>query len=159
MQKITPCLWFDSNAEEAMNFYTSVFHDSKVVQVSRYGDSEPGVPGSVLVGTIQIEGQEFMLLNGGPAFKFTPAISFYISCGSQGEVDYYWNRLLEGGEPSQCGWLTDKFGVSWQIVPVVLPKLLSDPDPVKADRVMQAMLKMIKLDSAELQQAYDNDTA
>jgi len=156
MQKITPCLWFNDNAEEAINFYTSVFHNSKVVEVSRYGDAGPGKPGSVLAGTIQIEGQEFMVLNGGPMYSFTPAISFFVSCEAQSEVDYYWNRLLEGGKPDQCGWLTDRFGVSWQIVPTILARLLADPDPVKANRVMHAMLKMVKLDVGQLQHAYDN---
>lgn len=155
MQKITPFLWFKDNAEEAINFYTSIFKNSKVHHVSRYPDAGPGSPGAFMTGTIELEGQEFMVLNGGPAYSFTPAISFFVDCKSQDEVDYYWNRLLEGGKPDQCGWLTDKFGLSWQIVPTRLGVLLNDPDPVKANRVMQAMLKMVKLDVAELERAYN----
>src|SRR3990172_2272493 len=154
MKKITPFLWFKDNAEEAINFYTSIFKNSKVHQVSRYPDAGPGSPGAFMTGTIELEGQEFMVLNGGPAYSFTPAISFFVDCKSQEEVDYYWNRLLEGGKPDQCGWLTDKFGLSWQIVPTRLGELLNDPDPAKAGRVMQAMLKMVKLDVAELEHAY-----
>lgn len=155
MQKITPFLWFKDNAEEAINFYTSVFKNSKVHNISRYNDAGPDGVSTVMTGTIELEGQEFMVLNGGPAFTFNPAISFFVDCKSQEEVDYYWNRLLEGGSPSQCGWLTDKFGVSWQIVPTRLGELLNDPDPAKANRVMQAMLKMVKLDIAEMERAYN----
>ena len=154
MQKITPFLWFDDNAEEAINFYTSIFKNSKVSNVSRYGEGGMGKAGTIMTGTIQLEGQDLMFLNGGPIYKFTPAISFFVDCKSQEEVDYYWNRLLEGGKPDQCGWLTDKFGLSWQIVPTRLGELLTDPDPVKAGRVMQAMLKMVKLDVGELERAY-----
>lgn len=154
MQKITPFLWFNDNAEEAINFYTSVFKNSKVLNVSRYNDAGPSGKETVMTGTIELEGQEFMVLNGGPSFSFNPAISFFVDCKSQEEVDYYWNRLLEGGSPSQCGWLTDKFGVSWQIVPTRLGELLNDPDPVKAKQVMDAMLKMVKLDVGELERAY-----
>lgn len=156
MQKITPFLWFNDNAEEAVDFYTSVFKNSKVVSVSRYGEGGPGAKGTFMTGTIQLEGQDFMVLNGGPVFSFTPAISFFVDCKTQEEVDYYWNRLLEGGAPDQCGWLKDKFGVSWQIVPSVLGELLNDPDAAKSQRVMEAMLKMVKLDIAGLKQAYEN---
>ncbi|HEX9905947.1 MAG TPA: VOC family protein [Propylenella sp.] len=154
MQKITPFLWFDNEAEEAMNFYTSVFRNSKVGNVVRYGDAGPGPKGSVMVASFELEGLQFTALNGGPQFKFTEAISFHVACESQDEVDYFWDRLSEGGSIQQCGWLKDKFGLSWQIVPTVLPKLLSDPDREKANRVMQAMLRMKKLDIAGLEQAY-----
>jgi len=155
MQKIAPCLWFDGKAEEAMNFYTSIFKNSKVGNVTRYGEAGPGENGSVMVATFEIEGQEFVALNGGPMYKFCPAISFVVHCKTQEEVDDFWARLLEGGAPQQCGWLTDKFGVSWQIVPTVLPEMLRDKDPEKAKRVMQAMLKMVKLDIKVLRQAYE----
>lgn len=154
-QKITPCLWFDGNAEEAITFYTSVFADSKVLSVTRSGDAGPGPKGSVLVATFQLEGQEFMALNGGPQYTFTPAISLYVDCETQEEVDTLWRRLSEGGREVQCGWLTDKFGVSWQIIPRVLLTLLGDTDPEKAKRVMQAMMQMVKMDIASLQRAYD----
>jgi predicted 3-demethylubiquinone-9 3-methyltransferase (glyoxalase superfamily) len=154
MQKITPFLWFDNQAEEAMNFYTSVFKNSKAGNVSRYGEAGPGTPGSVLTASFELEGLEFTALNGGPHFKFTEAISLYVNCESQEEVDYFWGKLSEGGDISQCGWLKDKFGLSWQIIPSVLPKLLNDPDREKANRVMQAMLQMQKIDVAKLQQAY-----
>jgi len=154
MQKITTCLWFDGNAEEAMNFYVSVFKDSKVVDVTRWGEGGPGAPGTVLTGVFEIAGQEFMVLNGGPQFKFTEAISLSVSCEDQREVDYYWNTLTAGGgEESMCGWLKDRYGLSWQIVPKVLSELLNDPDPEKAQRVTQALLQMKKLDIAELQRA------
>lgn len=153
MQKITPFLWFDNNAEEAMNFYTSIFKNSKVGNVVRYGEAGPGPAGSVLTASFEINGMEFTALNGGPRFKFTEAISFQVPCESQEEVDYYWNKLSEGGQIQQCAWLKDKFGLSWQIVPTVLPKLLGDPDRAKANRVMQAMLQMKKIDIAKLQQA------
>lgn len=154
MEKITPCLWFDGRAEEAAEFYTSVFKQSKVRKTARYGEAGPGTPGSVMTVTFEIEGQEFMGLNGGPQFQFTPAISFVVHCKGQGQVDYYWERLLEGGAPQQCGWLTDKFGVSWQIVPNALPKMLRDKDEERAQRVMAAMLKMVKIDVKELKRAY-----
>ena len=153
MQKITPFLWFDNQAEEAMNFYTSIFKNSKVGKISRYGEAGPGPAGSVLTASFELEGLEFTALNGGPHFKFTEAISLYVNCESQEEVDYYWNKLLEGGQPSQCGWLKDKYGLSWQIIPSALPRLLSDPDREKANRVMQAMLQMVKIDVAKLEQA------
>jgi predicted 3-demethylubiquinone-9 3-methyltransferase (glyoxalase superfamily) len=156
MQKIAPCLWFDGKAEEAVNFYTSIFKNSKVGSVSRYGDAGPGEKGSVMVATFELEGQEFMALNGGPMFKFSPAISFVVHCKTQEDVDHFWARLLEGGAPQQCGWLTDQFGVSWQIVPDILPELMQDKDPEKVKRVMQAMLKMVKLDIDALKQAYDH---
>jgi predicted 3-demethylubiquinone-9 3-methyltransferase (glyoxalase superfamily) len=155
-QKITPFLWFDNNAEEAMNFYVSIFKDSKIIEVSRYGDAGPGPKGSVMTGTFQLEGQEFMALNGGPHFKFTEAISLFVTCETQQEVDDLWNKLTsDGGAPSQCGWLKDKFGLSWQIVPSILGKLLGDKDPAKSKRVMAAMLKMIKIDINALKKAYE----
>ncbi|HTI12241.1 MAG TPA: VOC family protein [Puia sp.] len=156
MQKITTFLWFDNNAEEAMNFYISIFKNSKVLSVTRNGEGGPGPKGSVLVGTFQLEGQEFMVLNGGPMFKFTEAISLYVNCETQNEVDDLWTKLTAGGgAPSQCGWLKDKFGLSWQIVPTALGRLMNDPDPAKAQRVMGAMMQMTKIDIAGLQKAYD----
>jgi predicted 3-demethylubiquinone-9 3-methyltransferase (glyoxalase superfamily) len=156
MQKITPFLWFDDQAEEAMNFYTSIFKNSKVGKVSRYPEGAPGPAGKVMSATFQLEGQEFMALNGGPVFKFTEAISFFVNCETQEEVDELWTKLSAGGKESQCGWLKDKFGLSWQIIPSALGKMLGDPDREKAKRVMQAMLKMKKIDIAGLQRAYDN---
>ena len=155
MQKITPFLWFDHQAEAAMNFYVSIFKNSKVIRVSRCGDAGPGPKGSVMAATFELEGQQFSALNGGPLYTFSPAISFFVTCETQQEVDHFWNKLLEGGKAQQCGWLTDKFGVTWQIVPSVLGTLLGDKDPAKANRVMQAMLKMVKLDIATLKRAYD----
>jgi predicted 3-demethylubiquinone-9 3-methyltransferase (glyoxalase superfamily) len=152
---ISPCLWFDNQAEEAMNFYLSVFEDSEVVNVSRYGDAGPGAEGSVLVATFRLNKQQFMVLNGGPHFTFSEATSFHIDCETQEEVDYYWEKLSDGGEKSQCGWLKDKFGLSWQVVPTILGKMMQDEDKEKANRVMQAMLQMTKIDIAKLQQAYD----
>lgn len=157
MQKITPFLWFDDNAEEAVHFYTSIFNDSKIENLSRYGEGGPGPAGSVMMANFKLNGQDFMALNGGPVFKFSQAISFFISCESQEEVDHYWEKLSEGGETQQCGWLVDKFGISWQIVPTALGKLMGDKDPEKAGRVMQAMLKMVKIEIAGLQQAYDQE--
>ena len=154
MQKITPFLWFNDQAEEAINFYISIFKNSKVVSVSRYGDAGPGPKGSVMVGKFEIEGQEFLALNGGPVYKLTPAVSFVVNCETQQEVDEYWEKLSAGGKEIQCGWLTDKFGLSWQIVPIILPKLLQDKDPEKSKRVMQAMLRIVKIDIAGLQRAY-----
>ena len=153
-QKITPFLWFDDKAEEAMNFYTSVFKNSKRGKVTRYGETGPGPKGQVMIATFQLFGQEFTALNGGPKFKFTEAISFVVNCESQEEVDGYWDKLSEGGEKSRCGWLKDKFGLSWQIVPTVLGELMGDKDPEKANRVMQAMLQMDKIDIKTLKQAY-----
>jgi predicted 3-demethylubiquinone-9 3-methyltransferase (glyoxalase superfamily) len=155
MQKITPFLWFDGKAEEAMNHYVSIFKNSKVLNVKRYGDAGPGPKGSVMTATFQLEGQEFHALNGGPMFQFTPAISFFVSCTTQEEVDELWGRLCEGGTPSRCGWLQDKFGVSWQIIPKALGEMLGDKDPQKASRTMQAMLQMEKIDIAGLRKAYE----
>lgn len=159
MQKITPFLWFDGKAEEAAKFYTSIFKNSKLGQIRRYGDAGPGPKGSVLTASFAIEGQEFVALNGGPQFTFTPAISFFVNCETQEEVDEFWDKLSEGGKKSRCGWLQDKFGVSWQIVPTALGKLLSDPDPEKSSRVMKAMLQMEKLDIRGLQEAYEGKKA
>ena len=157
MQKITPFLWFDDQAEEAMNFYVSIFNNSRIKDVSRYNEEGSGAPGKVIVGTFELEGQQFMALNGGPHFKFTEAISLYVSCETQQEVDELWNKLVEGGAPSQCGWLKDKFGVSWQIIPKALGEMMSDPNPVKAGNVMQAMLQMVKIDVEGLKRAYDKE--
>jgi predicted 3-demethylubiquinone-9 3-methyltransferase (glyoxalase superfamily) len=154
MQKITPFLWFDDKAEEAMNFYTSIFKNSKIGSVSRYGEAGPGQAGTVMSATFELDGQEFMALNGGPHFTFTPAISFFVHCETQAEVDELWDRLSEGGEEGQCGWLMDKYGLSWQIVPSVLGELLGDKDPEKSQRVMHAMLQMKKIDIAQLKLAY-----
>jgi predicted 3-demethylubiquinone-9 3-methyltransferase (glyoxalase superfamily) len=153
-QKITPCLWFENQAEDAMNFYVSVFRDAEPGEVTRYGEGGPGPAGTVLTASFKLFGQEFVGLNGGPEFKFTEAISFQIDCADQEEVDYYWNALAEGGEESECGWLKDKFGLSWQVIPRRLYELLQDEDPQKANRVMQAMLQMQKIDIAELERAY-----
>jgi predicted 3-demethylubiquinone-9 3-methyltransferase (glyoxalase superfamily) len=156
MQKITPFLWFDNQAEEAANFYVSIFKNSKILTARRYGDSGPGPKGSVMTLTFQLEGQEFYALNGGPVFHFTEAISLFVSCETQLEVDELWKKLTSGGgQESRCGWLKDKYGMSWQIIPTALGKMLGDPDPAKAGRVMQAMLQMSKIDIAKLQQAYD----
>jgi predicted 3-demethylubiquinone-9 3-methyltransferase (glyoxalase superfamily) len=155
VQKITPNLWFDTEAEEAANFYTSIFKDSEVVNVMYYGEAGPRPAGMVLTVTFRLQGQEFTALNGGPEFKFNEAISLLVNCESQAEVDEYWERLSEGGEEGPCGWLKDRFGVSWQIVPTVLEKLLQDKDSEKANRVMEAMLQMKKLDIAGLQAAYE----
>ncbi|MDP9106253.1 MAG: VOC family protein [Candidatus Eremiobacteraeota bacterium] len=154
-KKITPFLWFDGQAEDAANFYVSVFENAKINSVSRYGDDTPGEPGTVMTVAFELDGQEFVALNGGPEYTFTPAVSFSIDCKTQAEVDHFWDRLTEGGRPVQCGWLQDKFGLSWQVVPSVLPELLQDDDDAKADAVMQAMLKMVKLDIDALQEAYD----
>jgi predicted 3-demethylubiquinone-9 3-methyltransferase (glyoxalase superfamily) len=155
MSRITPFLWFDNQAEEAAKFYTSVFKNSKIGTIARYGDAGPGPKGSVMTASFHIEGQEFVGLNGGPHFKFTEAISFVVNCESQEEVDYYWKNLIAGGgQESQCGWLKDKFGLSWQIVPTILSKLLQDKDAKKAQRVMQEMMKMKKIIVADLQKAY-----
>ena len=153
MQKITPFLWFNNNAEEAIDFYASIFKDVTKGAVSRYGKGGPGPEGSVMVASFKMFGQEFTALNGGPIFKFTEAISFVVNCETQEEVDAYWEQLSEGGEKSQCGWLKDKFGLSWQIVPVALPRLLSSGDAAKKGRVMQAMMKMTKIDIATLENA------
>jgi predicted 3-demethylubiquinone-9 3-methyltransferase (glyoxalase superfamily) len=159
LQKITPNMWFDNQAEEAVNFYVSIFKNSKIGDITRYGEAAAEVSGkpkgSVMTITFQIEGQEFTALNGGPQFKFTEAISLLVNCESQQEVDELWAKLSEGGEEGPCGWLKDKYGVSWQVVPRILDEMIRDPDPVKAERVMKAMLQMQKIDIAGLQQAYD----
>src|ERR1035437_2903095 len=155
MQKITPFLRFDNNAEEAMNFYVSIFKNSKITSLTRFGDAGPGPKGTVMTGIFQIEGQDFYALNGGPQFKFTPATSLFVNCETQQEIDELWEKLSEGGKKDQCGWLTDKFGLTWQIVPSVLGKLLHSSDPVRSNRVMKVMLQMNKLDIQQLQQAYD----
>ena len=155
MQKISPFLWFDDQAEEAMNFYVATFENSKAGKVTRYGDAGPGPKGSVMTASFELEGQQFTALNGGPRFKFTEAISFVVNCKTQNEVDELWAKLSEGGQTQQCDWLKDRFGLSWQIVPSVLIELLNDPDPPKSERVMQAMLQMTKIDIAKLRQAYE----
>ncbi len=153
MQKIMTCLGFDNQAEEAINFYTSVIPNSKILSTTRYGDTGPGPKGSLLAATFLLNGQEFMALNGGPPFKFSIGMSIVIRCDTQAEIDALWEKLSEGGEKVQCGWLTDKYGVSWQIVPAVLSELMNDPDPAKSQRVMKAMLQMKKLDIAQLKEA------
>ncbi|MEO6397787.1 MAG: VOC family protein [Tepidiformaceae bacterium] len=153
MQTITPFLWFDDNAEEAMNFYVATFPNSKLGEISRYGEGGPGPAGTVMSGSFELDGQRFMALNGGPMYKFTEAISLFVPCETQAEIDHLWETLSEGGEKSQCGWLKDKFGLSWQIVPTVLGEILGDSDPAKAKRAMDAMLQMTKLDIAALQEA------
>jgi predicted 3-demethylubiquinone-9 3-methyltransferase (glyoxalase superfamily) len=156
MQKITPFLWYETQAEEAANFYVSVFKNAKVKSVSRYGEAGPGPKGSAMTVAFELNGQDFIALNGGPQFKFTPAISFVVSCDTQEEIDHYWEKLSAGGRTDQCGWLADKFGLSWQVVPTILGTLLSSGDARKGQRVMQAMLQMKKLDIAKLQQAADS---
>ena len=154
-QKIRPCLWFDGNAEEAVNFYVSVFKNSKILDVARAGDIGPWPKGSVAVMTFQLEGQEFMALNGGPQFKFTEAISLLVSCETQAEVDTLWAKLGAGGQEIECGWLKDRYGLAWQIVPRILGEMMLDRDRVRSDRVMKAMMGMVKLDIAGLKRAYD----
>jgi predicted 3-demethylubiquinone-9 3-methyltransferase (glyoxalase superfamily) len=155
LQRITPFLWFDRNAEDAARFYTSIFENSKIVGLSRYGDGGPGPKGSVMVVVFELAGQRFMALNGGPQFTFTEAVSFLVDCETQREVDELWSRLSDGGATGRCGWLKDKFGLSWQIVPTTLGRMMADNDPAKSRRVMEAMLKMDKLDIARLEQAYN----
>src|SRR5579863_3449550 len=155
MQKITPFLWFDSNAEEAANFYTSIFKNSKILNVARYGDAGPGPKGSAMTVTFQLEGQQFIALNGGPHYTFSEAISFFVNCETQAEVDELWGKLTaDGGSPQRCGWLKDKYGLSWQIIPKALGEMLGDKDPQKSQRVMQAMLQMNKIDIQRLKEAY-----
>lgn len=154
MQKITPFLWYDNQAEEAINFYISLFKNSKILDVSRYGEGAPMPAGLLMSATFVLDGQQFMALNAGPYFKFTEAFSMYVNCETQAEVDELWEKLTKEGEESQCGWLKDKYGLSWQIIPKQLGQLLGDPDREKAGRVMQAMLQMQKLDIAKLEQAY-----
>jgi predicted 3-demethylubiquinone-9 3-methyltransferase (glyoxalase superfamily) len=154
MPKISPFLWFDTQAEAAAKHYVSIFPRSKIVKIARYGEAGPGPKGSVMTVEFVLDGQTHIALNGGPLFKFTEAVSLSVACKTQEEVDRYWNKLSAGGEKSQCGWLKDKYGLSWQITPTILGQLMSDPDPAKAKRVMEAMLKMKKLDIAKLKQAY-----
>jgi len=155
MQKIVPCLWYDNQAEDAALFYVSIFKNSKVLDVARYGEAGPGPAGSVMTVSFVLDGREFVGLNGGPVFTFSEAISFQVGCETQEEVDYFWEKLSEGGTKGQCGWLKDKYGVSWQITPTILPELLRDKDPAKSQRVAAAMLKMTRLDIGRLKQAYN----
>jgi len=157
MQKITPFLWFDGQAEEAANFYISVFDNSRIVGASRYGEAGPGPAGSVMTVTFELNGEVITALNGGPEFSFSPAISLYVNCETQDEVDHLWEKLTEGGEPGQCGWLTDKYGVSWQIVPAVLGELLADSESAGSQRVITALLEMTKIDIATLLRAYKGE--
>jgi predicted 3-demethylubiquinone-9 3-methyltransferase (glyoxalase superfamily) len=154
MQRITPCLWFDHQAEEAARFYVSIFKNSKLGHITHYGEGAPRPKGSVLTVRFQLDGEEFLALNGGPVFKFTEAISLIVNCETQEDVDRMWEKLSKGGEKVECGWLKDKYGLSWQIVPTVLAKMLSDPDPARADRVLQAVMQMKKLDIKKLEEAY-----
>jgi predicted 3-demethylubiquinone-9 3-methyltransferase (glyoxalase superfamily) len=154
MQKITPFLWYNGKAEEAANFYVSLFKNSKILTINRYGEAGPGPKGTVMSVTFRLAGQEFIALNGGPEFKFTPAISFFVNCETQKEVDELWEKLSADGRKDRCGWLQDRYGISWQIVPTTLGKLLNDPDPVKSQRVMQAMMHMDKIDIEGLKRAY-----
>ena len=154
-QTITPFLWFNDNAEEAVNFYISIFKDSRVTDVTRYSDAGPGPKGQVMTMSFELDGQQFTALNGGPQFKFTEAISFVVKCENQEEIDYYWDKLLEGGQAHQCGWLKDKFGLSWQIVPAEIGKFFGGDDPQRTARVMQVMMPMVKFDIAKLQEAYE----
>jgi predicted 3-demethylubiquinone-9 3-methyltransferase (glyoxalase superfamily) len=154
MQQITPCLWFNDQAEAAARFYTSIFKNSTIGEITHYGEGSPRPTGSVLTVRFQLDGQEFLALNGGPQFTFTEAVSFIVHCETQEELDRMWEKLSEGGEEVQCGWLKDKYGLSWQIVPTVLPKMLSDPNPARAERVLQAVMQMKKLDINELEEAF-----
>jgi predicted 3-demethylubiquinone-9 3-methyltransferase (glyoxalase superfamily) len=155
MQKITPFLWFDNQAEEAMKFYTSIFQDAEIKGVTRYGDAGPGPKGSVMTASFTLNGQEFTALNGGPLFKFKESVSFVVHCETQAEVDYYWEKLSEGGHKSQCGWLKDKFGLSWQVVPDIAIRMLTDKDAAKGEKVMKAVMQMTKIDIQKLQDAYN----
>ena len=159
MQRITPFLWFDNNAEEAMNFYVSIFKNSKVLRLMRYGEAGPGPAGTVMTAEFELDGQQFVGLNGGPRFKFTEAVSFTVKCETQEEVDYYWAKLSEdGGEKSRCGWVKDKFGLWWQVEPSILGELMADKNPEKAKRVMEAMLKMDKIEIEPLKRAHEGNT-
>jgi predicted 3-demethylubiquinone-9 3-methyltransferase (glyoxalase superfamily) len=158
MQKITPFLWFDNEAEDAAKFYVSIFRNSKIVKITRYGAAGPRPKGTVMTVLFQLNGQEFIALNGGPQFKFTEAVSFSVNCRTQAEVDMYWKKLSKGGQEGPCGWLKDKYGLSWQINPIVLGEMLDDPDLEKADRTMKAMLQMKKIDIKRLKQAYAGKT-
>jgi predicted 3-demethylubiquinone-9 3-methyltransferase (glyoxalase superfamily) len=153
MQTITPCLWFDTEGEDAAHLYTSIFPNSKILDITRYGSAGPRPEGTVMTVSFELDGHEFVALNGGPDFTFSEAVSFQVSCKNQDEVDSYWSKLSEGGEEGPCGWLKDKFGLSWQIVPTALPELLADPDHEKAQRVMAAMMKMKKIEIADLERA------
>ncbi|MFL5270500.1 MAG: VOC family protein [Anaeromyxobacteraceae bacterium] len=155
MKKVTPFLWFDSQAEEAAKYYCSAFKNSRILHTTRYGDAGPGPKGTVMTVVFELDGQEFIALNGGPLFKFNESVSFSVSCGSQEEVDELWAKLTAGGQEGQCGWLKDRYGLSWQVNPTALGQLLSDPDPVKSKRVMEAMLRMKKIDIAALRRAHD----
>ena len=157
MDKITPFLWYDGNAEEAANLYVSIFKNSKIVKIRRSGDGGPGPKGSVMGVDFELEGRSFIAFNGGPHFTFNPAVSLFVNCDTQQEVDELWDKLVAGGKPVQCGWLTDKFGVSWQIIPKALGEMMNDPDPAKSSRVVQAMMKMIKIDVAGLTKAYNGN--
>jgi predicted 3-demethylubiquinone-9 3-methyltransferase (glyoxalase superfamily) len=159
MQKITPFLWFDGKAEEAANYYVSIFKNARIGTTRSYGEAGPGPKGSAMSVEFELDGQQFIGLNGGPQFAFTPAISFFVNCETQEEVDELWDKLSAGGKKNRCGWLQDKFGLSWQIIPTALGKLMSDPDPEKSKRVMKAMLQMEKIDVNGLKQAYDNAKA
>jgi predicted 3-demethylubiquinone-9 3-methyltransferase (glyoxalase superfamily) len=155
VQKITPCLWFDFKAEEAVAHYHKIFKNSRIVSTTRYSEAGPGPAGAVMTLLFEIDGQQFLALNGGPHFKFTPAVSLIVNCEDQAEVDALWDRLSDGGEPGQCGWLTDKFGVSWQVVPSVIPRMLQSADAAAIQRVMRAVMPMKKLDAGKLQQAFE----
>jgi predicted 3-demethylubiquinone-9 3-methyltransferase (glyoxalase superfamily) len=155
MQKIIPSLWFDKQAEEAVNYYISIFKNSKITNITRYNEAGPGPKDSVMTVIFELEGQSFMAINGGPYYTFNPAISFLVNCKTQEEVDELWNKISQGGEEIQCGWLKDKYGISWQIVPTILGELLNDPDPIKSQKVMKAMLQMKKIRIEDLQKAYE----
>ncbi|MDR5854623.1 VOC family protein [Caballeronia sp. LZ062] len=155
MQKISPCLWFEAdNAQQAVDFYLTVFDNARITETMRHTEASPGPAGSVLAVLFELDGEEFMAINGGSQFKFTPAISMFVNCDSQDEIDRYWDKLIDGGQALACGWVTDRFGVTWQIAPSRLRAMLQDPDPAKANRTMKAMMNMIKLDIAELERAY-----
>jgi predicted 3-demethylubiquinone-9 3-methyltransferase (glyoxalase superfamily) len=156
MESITPCLWFDTEGEDAANFYVSLFPNSRIVSVNRYGDAGPRAAGSVMTVDFELDGQPYVALNGGPEFRFNEAVSFQISCADQDEVDHYWDKLGQGGEHGPCGWLKDRYGLSWQVIPAAFLELVSDPDPAKSQAVMRAMLGMRKLVVSELQEAYDS---
>jgi predicted 3-demethylubiquinone-9 3-methyltransferase (glyoxalase superfamily) len=156
MTTISPFLWFDTQAEQAANLYVSIFKNSRIVKIARYGDAGPGPKGSAMTVEFELNGQRFIALNGGPHFKFNEAVSFSVECQTQAEVDEYWNKLSDGGEEGQCGWLKDRFGLSWQVNPTILGEMLADPDPAKARRAMEAMLKMKKIDIAALKKAYES---
>ena len=157
MSKVKTCLWFDGDVHAIAEFYAGLFPGSRITESSQYPDSEDGSPGATLVTVLELDGYELMLLNGGPHYRLSPAVSLMVSCSSQDEIDHLWDNLIEGGEPSQCGWLTDRYGVSWQIVPTRLGELMSDPDPERSGRVMQEMLQMVKLDIATLEAAHRSD--